>query len=154
MIDKSISPRTTMTDLCAFIYPSPQDSTAEDRQEKDVRMHHADLAMDRRHARKGKIDKSRLARLTAYTGLNQKPATVNMSVLSMTDIPFEQINRSNTRAARGVYPKVNEIDMTLTTVKIDKVRKTPRQLRILFRAINRGRLQKFELRLGGLQLHL
>jgi Asp-tRNA(Asn)/Glu-tRNA(Gln) amidotransferase B subunit len=136
-----------MSHLCAFIYPGPQDSTADKSpRENDVRLHHADSEMDRRHTRRGKIAKSRLARLRAYTGLNQKPATVNMSVLSMTDIPFEQVNRSNTRAARGVYPNVNELSIALDgrEVKIDKIRKTPRQLRILFRAINRGRLQKFD----------
>jgi hypothetical protein len=74
-------------------------------------------------------------------------ATVNVSSIpDATTFQLESIDRSNKRAARRVYPKVAEIDMSLDgrAVKIDKVRKTPRQLRILFRAINRGRLQKFD----------
>ncbi len=133
-IERVFSPRSTMSHLCAFIYPGPQDSTAEYREEKDVRLHHADLARDSFHSRKGKKSKPIIA--TVNVASVQEPTA--------TSIPFEEIDRSNKRAARCVYPKVNEIDMTVNVVKINKVRKTPRQLRILFRAINRGRLQKFD----------
>jgi len=135
----SFSPRPTMSHLCAFIYPGPQDSSADNSpRENDICLHHADSDMDRRHPRKGKIDKSRLARLTAYTGLNQKPA-----IVPVLDIPFDH---SNKRAARRVYPKDNELSIALDgrEVKINKVRKTPRQPLILFRAIKRVRLQKFD----------
>ena len=125
-----------MSHLLAFHYPGPQDSTAEYREEKDVRLHHADLAMDSFHGRKGKKSKPIIATVNV----------VSVQEPTATSIPVEEIDRSNKRAARRVYPKVNELSMALDgrAKKIDKVRKTPRQLRILCRAIHRGRLQKFD----------
>jgi len=94
------------------------------------------------HSRKGKINKSRLARLSGYKGLKQKPTIVTVNVASV--VPFEQIDRSNTRYARRVYRKVNEINMSSPSSTADKIRKTPRQMRIMNLAINRERLRKHD----------
>ena len=124
-----------MNHLLAFHYPSPSDSTTEYRLEKEVRLHDADLAMDYFHSRKGKKSKKSKSNI----------ATVNLTSVrtpSVTSIPLERINRSNKRADRRIYPKVNEIDVTGTTAKIAKVRQTPGQLRILDQAIHRERRSK------------
>lgn len=129
----STSPRS----LLSFKTIGPQDSTSEYREEKPVFFHPADLARDSFHNRKGKFMRAR------------KPTIATVNVASIPDaitFQLERIDRSNKRADRRIYPKVNELSIALDgcAVNIVKVRKTPRQLLILCRAIHRGRLQKFD----------
>jgi hypothetical protein len=128
----STSPRS-LRSLLSFKTIGPQDSTSEYREEKPVFFHPADR--DPFHGRKGKFMRAKKPTI----------ATVNVATIpDATTFQLESIDRSNKRAARRIYPKVNEINMTKPTVNIIKLRKTVQELRVLARAMNRERLQKFD----------